>query len=46
MTERERKRRRMALIRILSDMSRNGWAGARYEDYHPLEVELTQLETK
>ncbi|MEY9435874.1 hypothetical protein [Bradyrhizobium elkanii] len=44
MTEKQRKRRRMALIRILSDMSRNGWANARFEDYHPLETELAQLE--
>ncbi|MEY9247585.1 hypothetical protein [Bradyrhizobium elkanii] len=44
MTEKQRKRRRMALIRLLSDMSRNGWANARFEDYHPVEVELRELE--
>ncbi|WP_439357882.1 hypothetical protein [Bradyrhizobium sp. DASA03007] len=44
MTERQRRRRRLEIIRALSDMSRNGWAGARFEDYHPLEVELRGLE--
>lgn len=44
MTERQRKRRRLAVIRVLSDLSRNGWANARFEDYHPLEVELRSLE--
>lgn len=44
MTERQRRRRRLAIIRILSDMSRGGWANARYDDYRPLEVELAHLE--
>ena len=44
MTPKARRRRRTAIIRILSEMSRNGWANARYDDYHPLEVELKQLE--
>lgn len=46
MRESARRKRRMEIIRALSAMSRNGWANARFEDYHPLEVELAQLEAK
>lgn len=43
MTAKQRKRR-LEIIRQLSDLSHNGWAGARYEDYAPLEAELRRLE--
>lgn len=38
------KRRRLSLIRALSDLSKEGWKNARYEDYAPLEAELRDLE--
>jgi hypothetical protein len=44
MNERQRKRRRTALIRVLSDLSKDGWRNARFDDYRPLEVELASLE--
>ncbi|WP_316196642.1 hypothetical protein [Bradyrhizobium sp. SZCCHNS3053] len=44
MKERHNRRRRLALIRILSDMSRGDWAEARYADYHPIEAELAKLD--
>jgi hypothetical protein len=37
-------RRKTAIIRILSEMSKDGWRNARFDDYRPLEVELHQLE--
>jgi hypothetical protein len=40
----KQRRRRMEIIRILSDLSRNGWANAQYEDYATLEAELRRLE--
>lgn len=40
----KQRRRRSVLIHELSNLSRNGWAGARYEDYAPLEAELKELE--
>jgi hypothetical protein len=40
------KRRRLALIHILSDLSRDGWKNARYEDYAPLEKELREIEAQ
>jgi hypothetical protein len=40
----KQKRRRIELIKQLSDLSRNGWAHARFEDYTPLEKELRELE--
>jgi hypothetical protein len=40
----KQKKRRMEIIRILSDLSRNGWASARYEDYAALEAELRRIE--
>lgn len=42
MTKTQRKRR-SEIIRQLSELSRDGWARARYEDYSPLEKELEQL---
>jgi hypothetical protein len=36
-------RRRSQIIRILSDLSRNGWANARPADYQPLEAELAAI---
>jgi len=41
---RDKKRRRLEIIRMLSDLSRGGWQRARYEDYAPLEAELRKLE--
>lgn len=38
------RQRRSFLIKELSDLSRNGWANARPEDYIPLEKELAALE--
>jgi hypothetical protein len=38
------KKRRIEIIKILSDLSRNGWANARREDYVALEAELRRLE--
>lgn len=40
----KKQKRRLEIIRALSDLSRNGWAGARREDYAPLEAELRELE--
>lgn len=45
MTKAQRKRR-SEIIRLLSDLSRDGWARARYDDYHPLEVELRRIEER
>jgi hypothetical protein len=39
-------KRRSEIIRILSDLSRNGWANARTGDYEALEAELRRLESK
>jgi hypothetical protein len=38
------KKRRSAIIRELSNLSKNGWNNARPEDYLPLESELRALE--
>lgn len=40
----KQKKRRGEIIRQLSDLSNGGWAGARYEDYAPLEAELRKIE--
>lgn len=40
---RKQQKRRLEIIRQLSDLSRGGWKGARYEDYAPLEAELREL---
>lgn len=40
---RKNRKRRSEIIRILSYLSRNGWANARYEDYAALEAELRRL---
>jgi hypothetical protein len=37
------RKRKSDIIRALSDLSRNGWANARPEDYEPLEAELRKL---
>jgi hypothetical protein len=34
------RKRKSEIVRWLSEMSRNGWANARIEDYQPLEREL------
>ena len=39
-----RKTRRSEIIRILSDLARDGWANARPCDYQPLEKELREIE--
>lgn len=38
------QKRRIEIIKILSDLSRNGWANARAGDYEALEAELRRLE--
>ncbi len=43
MTAAQKRRRRVELIRQLSDLSKGGWANARPEDYLPLEAELRRL---
>jgi hypothetical protein len=41
-----KQRRRIEIIKALSELSRNGWANSRPEDYLPLEAELRELESK
>lgn len=43
MTRKDRARR-TAIIKELSDLSRDGWASARPCDYEPLERELREIE--
>ena len=43
---REERKRRSYLIRVLSDLSKDGWARATYSDYRPLECELRQIEER
>lgn len=38
------RKRHSEIIRALSDLSRDGWKGARPDDYLPLEAELARLE--
>lgn len=38
--------RRSAILGELAKLSRNGWAGARPEDYQPLEQELARLDQR
>lgn len=38
------KKRRIEIIKQLSDLSKNGWANARPCDYEPLERELRELQ--
>lgn len=40
------RKRRLAIIRILSDLSRDGWKNARHDDYAQLENELRDLEQR
>lgn len=40
----KKQQRRISIIKMLSDLSRNGWANARPEDYLPLEKELRELD--
>lgn len=40
----KKQKRRIELIKALSDLSRNGWANAKPYDYQPLEAELAKLE--
>jgi hypothetical protein len=40
MTQREWRQRRARIIRQLSELSREGWAHAKEDDYRPLEREL------
>lgn len=42
MTQKQQKRR-LEIIRELSDLSKDGWSRARFEDYAPLEDELRTL---
>lgn len=44
MLTKKQKSRRSEIIRQLSDLSRGGWARARYEDYAALEAELRELD--
>ena len=38
------RRRRLATIHVIADMSRDGWKNARFEDHAPLEKETRELE--
>jgi hypothetical protein len=40
------RRRRLALIHVLSDLSRDGWKNARFDDCAPVEKELREIETE
>lgn len=42
--KRKHRARRVEIIKALSDLSRNGWAGVRPEDYKPLEDELRAMD--
>jgi hypothetical protein len=44
MTKTQKQKRRSEIIKQLSDLSRNGWAGALECDYKPLEKELAELD--
>lgn len=46
MTRKQKRARRVAIIKELSDLSRGGWANALPCDYEPLEKELKQLESE
>ena len=35
--------RRTSIIKMLSDLARNGWANATAADWHPLEAELDRI---
>lgn len=39
-------KRKAVILKSLSDLSRDGWANARPEDYKPLEKELESLREK
>ena len=43
-TFRNMKKRRSFLIKMLSDLSKNGWENAHEADWKPLEDELAILE--
>lgn len=45
LTKKEQARYR-AIIRQLSDLSKNGWSQATHPDYEPLEKELRALADK
>jgi hypothetical protein len=40
------RRRRLALIHVLSDLSRDGWKNARFDEHPPIEKELREIETE
>lgn len=42
---RKQQKRRLEIIRQLSELARGGWKNARYEDYAPLEAELREMES-
>lgn len=44
MTRVQRRKRRSALIKVLCELSRDGWRNAIPADYLPLEAELRLLE--
>lgn len=39
-------KRRSVIIAELSRLSRDGWRGARPEDYRPLEAELAEIDRR
>ena len=45
MTKAQKAKRISEITRLLSDLSRNGWAGALECDYKPLELELARLQS-
>lgn len=40
------QKRRSEIIKMLSELSRNGWEAAKEYDYKPLERELAAIEGK
>jgi hypothetical protein len=39
-------KRRLEIIKLLSDLSKNGWRDAKPYDYEPLERELRKIEAR
>lgn len=42
----KREKRRIEIINLLCDMSRDSWRNARPADYLPLETELREIESE
>lgn len=44
MIAKNKLKRRAEIIRLLSELSRDGWAASQPSDYEPLERELREIE--